>query len=1496
MAVTAQERRRHRRRRAIRRVRQLIARLAFLLLLLVAAVLIGLFALLDSERVGQFAIEKALPRVNALLPGRIEIGEHEGKLGKHLLLTDLVIYDERDAVAARVQRAELWWDVWDIARGQIGVSRVEIQHPEVLVDLREDGTVNWVGAFVEAKPEGWVAPEKAASSSPLRIQVDALQITDASIVLDVRGQQRFEFSGVQLDSSYVLDRGRHDIAVRRLAVKTDAPWDLPAAELRAEAVIDDLDLVVETFRLEIDGNVVEVDGRVTQLDRPRFEGLSVRSPRFDLGFLKHISPQIPLQRSVSLDVTVDGRLEALELAGEIGGELGRIGLSDVRLGLTSTPLTHAATLDIAGFQLAELLPYPGLPRSVTADIGWRGEGTNLESLKGDATVEMGPLEVQDVRLDGHSLRAHIEGGVLTAHHRDLIGGGSVEGDGTVWLTEGRFEASKTTLTGVQLSTFRAISQGGVRGGVADGWLTASGSWAERPIRIATEGDLRVRNLQVPSTAMATTRTIWTGLELTLGSGAPAVTGQLDAHVTGLAINGEEQLSEIRLELAPAGETATFRAVATRSSELITELDGEVDWSRLPSITLRGDRLQVLAGTLLAVSPEGAPFTVKTRSGHVQLDRLQLEAGGLRLTAQGMFDPRGPVRGQVRLTHMNLGPTGELADAVSMLPEGLRARIEGLALDGELAEVFARIDGSLEVPELELRVAAKDLVAMGRPPLALDATATLDAAGLRGDVTLDTLLSLSIRELPASLSFGPDRQLLTLAPDGVWDVDVVLPDTSLGRVAAFAQKELPEAVTSGRYSGSGSWTGTTTDPDVRFALSVADVTVEGRADANQQTVKRAVSAKVGAMVQGGRLSLPSSFLRTDKEGRILALEGGAEAPLGEFLLARFGPGADGSQDVPPFQALELAANIKNLPMPLAHVFAPALEPLSGSVTGELRVGGELAAPEASVDLRLIGGRAGQQELKTARVGLQAVDDLLTLDMALEAAGGGNLSARGRVTFPIRQGSDVASLLDHDDLDVRVGGAGFPIAVLLAFVPYTYDVSGALTVNGSVTGSLRHPVPDVALAVPDGRLCHEKTWICYEKVHLAASIVPGRLTLTDASFKTFPRSRNPLATRTWNSSDKVAGGFTLGGFAELDGFTPGYMKFDFDLDHMWASSEETMQAQLDGGFSVEGDFPALRVAGDIDLENVVVDIGHEEIGRTVTPMELPENLVVHRVESRRGPGERRPSLVDRTDDPSRAMEILEALDVDLGIHLTNNVNVKLAVGVGGQGDAKVLNTLGRVEPDVTLKGDVRVLIQQAQTRLEGRIETVRGSKLTALTKKFTLEDGSGVDLIGDPAASQLGFTGVHSTRYGDVRVKVTGPAQNPRIAFESDEFDDQADIMALLFTGKPLSELTAAQGSSAMSGVGAALTGWVSNTFGKYVPVDLLEVDLGDDFSSGSVEAGKAITPWLFVLSRFRWGAEADENTIEGQVELAFPGTRNLYLEVVIGDKLVGSAELIFKVLF
>lgn len=1484
----------HHRRRGWRRLRTLVARLLFLLLLLFASVIVTAWLLLQNQSLAEFALEEALPRVNAMLPGRIELGGFEGSLGDHLILNDVVVYDERDGVAARIPRAEIWWDVWDLAQQQVAVSRIDITRPEVLVDLRADGTLNWVGAFVKATDEP--KPKKAAKSSPLRIQLDQVNVTGAQVELNVRDKQRFEFGDIDLRGTYALERGLHDIEVRELGVKVDAPWDLPRATLTAEAQLDDLDLNLKALRLELADSVVTADGRITQLNNLRFESFGVQSSRFDLELLKRLSPKIPLQKAITLDVTLDGKLDALALVGEIGGEVGRIGLSDVLVGVKSKPLTHKAILDVDGLKLADLLPYPGLPPAITADIRWDGQGTNLGDLVGDAAVDAEAFDVQDVHVQGHELRAHIEDGVVTASHVERVGGGRIAGDATVWLTEGRFDVQRTRIEGVNLAAFTTVSRRSVRGGITHGWIEGRGSWAERPLRFEADGETRVKGLQVPSTTLATAKASFQDLVITLEPGAPSLTGTIQGHGTGVVVNGTEQVREVTLTATAKGQTADFETVVNRGTELLTELDGAVDWSLLPTLKLRGDRLQILAGTLLATTPEGQPFTFKTRGGALQLDRLQLEADDLRLTAQGSFDPRGAVAAQVRLTGMDLGPTGPLVDVLPLLPEGPRAKVEALGLSGEVRELFGRIAGSLADPELELRLAGNDLVAMDRPPLALDLTATLDDAGLVSELSLDTLVDVSIKELPASLSFAKGEQLLTLDPEGAWNINVSIPDTSLGRVAALAKQELPEAIVSGVYSGGVNWTGTTANPEIRGALSVADVKVEARKDASSEPVTRAVNAKAGAAVSDGRLELVSSFLRTNKEGRILSLDGGADAPLGEFLLARFGPDADPSAATAPFKALGLGATVKNLPMQLVHVFVPALAPLTGSATGKLMLAGELDAPEGSVDLQLIGGRAGTQELKTARVAVQAMDDRLTLDVALEAKDGGDLGAQGGVTFPIRRGSDFKTLLDHDDLAITLGGEGFPIAVLLAFVPHTYDVSGALGVSGDVTGSLRNPVPNVSLRLPEGRLCHEKTWICYEKVHLDAAVVPGRLTVTDASFKTFPRSRNPLATRTWNQSDKAAGGFALSGFAELEGFNPALMDFEFDFDHMWVSSDETKQVQIDGGIGVNGLFPALAIAGEVDLENVVIDLGHDDLTRSLAPTQLPENLRVHRVETRRGPGERKPSLVDRSNDPSRAREILEALDVDVAIRLGNNVKVKLARGIADEGPAKVFNTVGRVEPDMVLTGDVRVLMANLVPKLEGRIETNRGSRLTALTKKFLLEDGSGVDFIGDPLASQLGLTGVHTTRYGDVRVKVTGSVQKPQIVFESDEFDDQADIMALLVTGKPLSELTAAQGSSAMSGVGAALTGWASNTFGKYLPVDLLEVDLGDDFSSGSVEAGKAITPWLFLISRFRWGAEDDENTIEGQVELAFPGTRNLYLEVILGDRLVGSAELIFKVLY
>jgi translocation and assembly module TamB len=196
--------------------------------------------------------------------------------------------------------------------------------------------------------------------------------------------------------------------------------------------------------------------------------------------------------------------------------------------------------------------------------------------------------------------------------------------------------------------------------------------------------------------------------------------------------------------------------------------------------------------------------------------------------------------------------------------------------------------------------------------------------------------------------------------------------------------------------------------------------------------------------------------------------------------------------------------------------------------------------------------------------------------------------------------------------------------------------------------------------------------------------------------------------------------------------------------------------------------------------------------------------------------------------------------------------------------------------------------------GEIITEKGSKLTVLTRQFVVEEGSSVEFVGAIPDAQLAIRAIQQSGQGDVAVVVSGRVGEPHIDFESDEFEDPADMMSVLLTGKPLSELSAAEGGGALGQITEMLAGFGTKAFGKYVPVDRLAVDIGDDVSSGSVEAGKALSPWLFFLTRFRWGAEEDENRIEGQLEFRFD--RRGYVEVRMGDRLIGSADVVWKVHF
>jgi autotransporter translocation and assembly factor TamB len=180
---------------------------------------------------------------------------------------------------------------------------------------------------------------------------------------------------------------------------------------------------------------------------------------------------------------------------------------------------------------------------------------------------------------------------------------------------------------------------------------------------------------------------------------------------------------------------------------------------------------------------------------------------------------------------------------------------------------------------------------------------------------------------------------------------------------------------------------------------------------------------------------------------------------------------------------------------------------------------------------------------------------------------------------------------------------------------------------------------------------------------------------------------------------------------------------------------------------------------------------------------------------------------------------------------------------------------------------------------------------MNKRFDVELGSAIELVGKVPDSQLQIRAVYNSRYGPLTVAVTNRLASPTIDFESAVFSDDADILSVLVTGKPLSELSTAEGTRTLSSVGATLAGFTAKTLGRFAPVDMLDVDFGNDVSSGSAEAGKALGSRVYLIVRFRWGTQDDKNTIEAQVEVQI--ARDLYFQVRMGDKVEGAGEIVWK---
>ena len=1455
------------------------------LVLLLGALGLSAFVL-HSPLAVTWAMERGLPRVNKVLPGDIEVGAWEGTLGDRLRLDDVVIRDEFGTTVVAVRQAEVRWEAWDLLVGKISLQEVRLTDPDVLLEVRKDGRLGIAAAFTDRTEKKSTRGTRQPLQAPIEMSVESLVLEGGTLRWTEEENARIHLQEIAIEGSWSWRDQLQDLALASLVARPKVPVESEKVEIVGGAQLEGLELTVDQLqvgwgrsRLVMSGPL----GFVTSLE------LDLRTvAELESTDLAELWSSSPLEGRYDAELRISGQpSKSLKVEGEVlTPSGGRVGIQEVEL--RDLKQDGRVPQHVGEFVLDELSPsqlmpsISGLPEHVHGHLSWAGEGFSLPELRGKYSIDLEALTVQSVSLEEVKAK-----GTLVSSNLKVAEGSLRLDEGVVDL---RGEADFSTRAFfieleadlADLGDLRRLSKDWLRSGSAELQGFVRGNWGgDRWVDLVTEGEIELRRSVIGPTAQERASGEWdVALEIPRG-GPPSLRGSAWVDGRGVKLGGGKRVTGLNLNCQFKREQAKFKLRGSRSADLLLRTEGVLDWEAYPSLVLTGGKLEVLAKDE-HIESEGE-FDAKLREGSFQVNHLQLKTETGTVFVQGSYNrPRNEVGANVRARGIELAEIPALTQAFT--GEGWRWD----SPSGLLNELFMKVSGRLSAPSVDLRANVSDMQLGTRPAFDLAADLSAASGGVTGWVESPGFGRLDVRSLPVALQIDKKRAPIELSLDDPWDVSLDLPRQDFARLVALVGVSFPEEIEAGSVQGNVTWTGSSNSPAVHSVASLTGVRAAGRS----------INAQVGWKIAEDRLEVSGTRLKTAAEGTIVRLEGGGRLPLGAFLRSRWGPRRQRQSDFSlGIDEIGVKAILSNVDMSLVHLLESRLEPMTGLMRGEVLLSGRSDQPELDAELEVVGARVGGRELHPIKFNTKLEGGRLTSDFGLRPKEGGALTGRAETTFPLRLQPITGreELLGSPDLVAELRGDGFPIDVVLAFVPGLTEEEGTLSVAGRVTGSLLHPEPDVALRVESAKACAPQVGLCYENVRLASVLRAGRLDISELWADTVPQVVNPIDIVRGRVRPGQRSGIGLKGSVQLSGLVPNDVELQFSLPRAWLMYSREIQVQVEGELGVRGTYPALKLVGNLDVQNVEIDLGQDTIGREVEELRLPANLRVHREKTRRGPGEQAAGGANANKESQFVAQLKKQGSAQVDLHLTNNVNVNLAVGVAGQSDAALAaNLLGSVEPKLILGGDVELIWENEELAAVGEITTEKGSKLTVLTRQFLVEEGSSVEFVGAIPDAQLSIRALQQSGQGDVAVVVSDRLGSPRIDFESDQFEDQADMMSVLLTGKPLSELSAAEGGGTLGQITEALAGFGTKAFGKYVPVDRLAVDIGDDISSGSVEAGKALSPWLFFLTRFRWGAEEDENRIEGQLEFRFD--RRGYVEVRMGDRLIGSADVVWKVHF
>jgi len=1460
----------------------------------------------------------------ALFPdAALQVQSLHSNLVDGLALRGVVISDAQGQALITADRLAVDWDLSGLLRGRIVLEAVHLDGPDLDLGSGPDGRLRLLQAM-GGPPSPPGTPATAWQGLPVEIVVHALSIQGGDIHWD-GGALR----GLSLDTRGHVGGRTVELADLAGSAHLDGPIDADVGLTGALALIDG-DLSLHELGLRLGHSRLSLSGLVHSIETAPDLDLSLRSPALlpeDLRLLTGAGA--PAQ---ALDLKGQVRGPASDLQAALQVQAGAGGSLALRAEADLAQARPAWRLVVQGAPVDVQALYPAsLEQEVSArqlEVQVTGSGLSWpQELACYVQVQAQDAVLWDEAVPSLSARASLADGELLLDEARLV-----HAAGTV-VAGGRIDLAHQ---GLVLDLDARLPQLAALSGLVGTPLQGSARWRPHlllgwsgPLSVEARGPLSAHQLSVQGVVVGQADG-----PLTLEYGPGGLTLDGDTQLSGLRASGVDVKSgsaQWKLLQVPGGPLTVQADVqaqdlsAAPASVTVSSVAGhvEVERSARGLLRLRTD-----------VQVEGArplgPGSEVVASGPVHLAMV-----GDELHAQvALAQPGGEVLlgGQVdgSLAHNGAWTLSDLV--VAPLP-GLRWEGQGVQrvvlgpggvaeldvhLVGDAGEVVASRatagdDLLIQASGLDLKrlVALQQLVGAVDPASAL-ALSGLGRADLRlglgprgglrqvqGEVAVEHLsydeqltdvdlrLGVEGEAAAARVSLdlsggGLDSPLLltargtvpfdlagrTLACGDGLDLRVVLPPVRQGLLADHI---LAVPAGDARVSADLHLYGDPCDPELH--LVAAGTAAAGR---DGQVVR----ADIILDRVGDQLSV-KSFLEQGFRRR-LQVTGTAHTSLGTVfadLLDGRAPTVGSPDDLVDTMSLSVVP----LDFALADLgaFVDLPPTILGRLVGGFQLTGSPSAPQVGGALQIIQGSVG---------GVQLDSGVLVL---MPAPGGYQISLDASMRNPNRAAPELASstplhlggfvpldlqslsrdqVLSSPGLDLTVQGQ-IPLALSEGLVVGVSDAHGVVDIDGHVTGSLGAPLVIATASTEGAGLTYSPLGLIYDDISLDLRL--GGDTLDLVKLSVHDRKRFSLVGRQRALRDTHT--LEASGAASLDGFRPRSVQARVSLDDFWLIADRDHQLALAGQTTLAGDWPNLRVRGDLSLASSELHFGEDAfIGDRSLEID--------------------PSIrIDRGEDVAAAPAavILPPLvpwrqfDIDVGLDLLRNLRLSVEVpqqeSFGQQ--VAALSTIGL---DADLGGQIRVLQGDGNLALQGEVETLRGTA-TVLGVPFDVRGGT-ISFLGDGYDNPLVDIDAvrHTGGYGDVTVHVSGFVKALNIDPSSEDYPDKTDVVTLLLFGKPASELADSEGQAGSQAVAMALstlTGQMEKAVGTSV-FDELQID-----PAGAVRVGWALSSRIFLRLEARSTSDSSANRTE--VTLEYLISRRLYAQFVTGDRAASSVDLFWR---